>query len=996
MTYIDSPPISNDGNIVLNPRNGYITVDEQAKYQRLLQSLTFQRMDARLLNIANALPQTCRWILKEEKFKMWIARKEIEDNHGFLWIKGKPGSGKSTIMKEAVKMAKRKQSRDIIISYFFNARAPGHLEKSSVGVYRSLVHQILQACPHLQGRFTEMFAAKDREDFDDNWTPTELQGFLTDIVESLEDCPLNVFIDALDEGDENDARQLIAFLEELSLRAVTCGTLLRICLSSRHYPHISIQKGLSLVMEHQDGQRDDIDMYVRLRLIGDEGHEMEELRDEVCQKSSRVFLWVVLVIPILNKSYDRGEVAAMKTRLKEIPDSLDGLFAEILARNAEDIDSSVLLLQWVLFSMRPLSPVELYHAIQSGLTSSPIEGATTLSEETLDRYLINCSRGLTEVTRTKPPLVQFIHETVRDFLIRENGLTKIDPGLAGNIKGISHERLHTACLRYFDQCLSLNQNYQGESVPECDQAADVQRKFPFSEYAVSCMFSHADVAEASGIRHREFLRRFHGNGSNDLLKWIQFRNTFQRYRVRKYTMEVHLLYILAEQNLANLGKVLIDDKVDVDARGERYGNALQAACVGGHEQMTKLLVESGASINVVGGEHEYALCAAVHGKHESIMRLLLRTGILPPVKALEKRLFMTIARGYLSGVEVLIDAGATTSCANNRQETPLYLASKKSKLLVIDLLIRRGANVNAQGGEYGNALQAALAGGHEQVVRLLIEKGADVNAQGGYYGNALQTASARGHEQVARLLVEKGADVNAQRGYYGNALQTASARGHEQVDRLLIEKGADVNAQGGYYGNALQTASARGHEQVARLLVEKGADVNAQRGYYGNALQTASARGHEQVVRLLIEKGADVNAQGGEYGNALQAALAGGHEQVARLLIEKGADVNTQGGYYGNVLQAALAGGHEQVARLLVEKGANFNAQGGYYGNTLQAASARGYEQVARLLIEKGANVNAQGGYYGNALQAALVRDHEQVARLLIEKEANVNTQGGK
>jgi ankyrin repeat protein len=834
-------------------------------------------MDARLLNITNALPQTCRWVFKEEKFKMWIARKEIEDNHGFLWIKGKPGSGKSTIMKEAVKMTKRKQSRDIIISYFFNARASGHLEKSIVGMYRSLVHQILQACPHLQGRFTEMFAAKDREGFVDNWTPTELQGFLTDIVESLGDCPLNVFIDALDEGDENDVRQLIAFLDELSLRAVTCGTSLRICLSSRHYPHISIRKGLSLVMEHQDGQRDDIHMYVRLRLIGDEGRRMEGLRDKVCQKSSRVFLWVVLVIPMLNKLYDRGQVAAMETRLKEVPDSLDGLFAEILARNAEDIDSSVLLLQWVLFSMRPLSRVELYLAIQSGLTSSPIEGATTLSEETLDRYLLNCSRGLTEVTRTNPPLVQFIHETVRDFLIRENGLTKIDPGLAGNVKGISHERLHTACLRYFDQCLSLNQNYQGESVPECDQAADVQRKFPFSEYAVSYMFSHADVAEGSGIRHQEFLRRFQGNGSNDLLKWIQSRNTFQRHRVRKYTMEVHLLYILAEQNLTNLGKVLIDDKVDVDARGERYGNALQAACVGGHEQMTKLLVESGASINAVGGEHEYALCAAIHGKHESIVRLLLRTGILPPVKALEKRLFMTIARGYLSGVEVLIDAGATTSCTNNRQEPPLYLASKKSKLSVIDLLIRRGADVNAQGGFYGNALQAALAGGHEQVAQLLIEEGADVNTQGGFYGNALQAVSVKGHEQVARLLIEKGADVNAQGGFYGNALQAASARGHEQVARLLIEKGADVNAQGGFHGNALQVASAGGHEQVARLLIE-GADINTQGSDHGNALQVASARGHEQVARLLIEKGADVNAQGGEYGNALQAASAGGHE----------------------------------------------------------------------------------------------------------------------
>jgi ankyrin repeat protein len=625
---------------------------------------------------------------------------------------------------------------------------------------------------------------------------------------------------------------------------------------------------------------------------------------------------------MLNKLYDRGQVAAMESGLEDIPETLDGLFAQILARDAEDIDSSVLLLQWVLFSMRPLSPVELYLAIRSGLASSPVEGATSLDKETLDRNLLHYSRGLTEVTRTKPPVVQFVHETVRDFLVGKNGLQKIDTRLAGNVKGISHEQLHTACLRYFDQCLSFNPDCLGESVPECDQATDVQQKFPFSEYAVGYMFSHGDVAEASGIPHREFLRRFQGNGSHDLLKWIQFRNTFQRHRVRKYTTKVHLLYILAEHNLASLGKSLIDDKVDVNARGERYGNALQAACVGGHEQMTELLIENGARINAEGGEMEYALCAAIHGKHESIIRLLLRRGELPPVKALQKRLFKTIARGFLFGVEILLDALGTTDFTNSRGESPLYVASEKNKLSMANLLIRKGADINAQGGLNKNALQAAAFGGYEQITQLLIEKGADINAQGGKYGTALQTAAYRGDEQVAQLLIEKGADINAQGGPYGNALLTAVAKGQKQVAELLIEKGADVNAQGGVYGNALQEAAARGNEQMAQLLIEKGADVNAQGGVYGNALQEAAARGNEQMAQLLIEKGADVNAQGGVYGTALQTAAYHGGEQVAQLLIEKGADINAQGGHYGNALQAAKANGDERMAQLLVEKGA--------------------------------------------------------------------------
>lgn len=34
------------------------------------------------------------------------------------------------------------------------------------------------------------------------------------------------------------------------------------------------------------------------------------------------------------------------------------------------------------------------------------------------RYLLNCSRDLVELTRAEPPVIQFIHETVRDFLTR--------------------------------------------------------------------------------------------------------------------------------------------------------------------------------------------------------------------------------------------------------------------------------------------------------------------------------------------------------------------------------------------------------------------------------------------------------------------------------------------------------------------------------------------------------------------------------------------------
>jgi hypothetical protein len=62
-----------------------------------------------------------------------------------LWIKGKPGSGKSTLMKEAYRRAGQQPQAvsPIIAAFFFNARGSS-LEKSPLGLFRSVLHHILQ------------------------------------------------------------------------------------------------------------------------------------------------------------------------------------------------------------------------------------------------------------------------------------------------------------------------------------------------------------------------------------------------------------------------------------------------------------------------------------------------------------------------------------------------------------------------------------------------------------------------------------------------------------------------------------------------------------------------------------------------------------------------------------------------------------------------------------------------------------------------------------
>jgi len=129
----------------------------------------------------------------------------------------------------------------------------------------------------------------------------------------------------------------------------------------------------------------------------------------------------------------------------------------------------------------------------------------------------------------------------------------------------------------------------------------------------------------------------------------------------------------------------------VNAQGGPYGNALQAASLGGYEKIVELLLNQGADVNAQGGHYSSALQAASYGGHEKI----------------------------------------------------------------VELLLNDGADANTQGGEYGNALQAASYGGYEKIVELLLNRGADVNAQGGPYGNALQAASSQGHEKIVKLLLNR-------------------------------------------------------------------------------------------------------------------------------------------------------------------------------------------------------------------------------------------------
>ncbi|PNP56205.1 hypothetical protein THARTR1_03730 [Trichoderma harzianum] len=778
------------------------------------QSLSFRDLDARLQNISPVQPGTCEWFFETSQFLDWYDG--TKHGHEFLWIKGNPGTGKSTLVKRIFEYCQTKQDY-VIAAYFFNARGA-----------------------------------------------------------ELEKTPL----DALDECIERDVQKVAEFLQRLSTNAIDAGNTLKICLSSRHYPFVRFEEYQELVLETEKQHDEDIVKYISSKLT----RKDEEIEEELRKKSSGIFMWVVLVITMLNSAYEDGKIEVMKPMLDKIPAKLEQVFAVLLDNNNPDKDETILILQCVLFAKRPLTPEEIYFAIIAG-TNSKVLGIwdpLRITPDIIRRRIISSSRGLVEIRKGQAETsegyetsegeketVHFIHGSVNDFLLRNGRLQSLDPGLIPDPVAKSHERLKDCCLSYLMMESLEPQNVGG-----------MKSDFPFLEYASRYLFDHAE--EATSVGQAELLH-------DDVFKRVeQFHSYFVDYG--QDGAPLNLLQTLAARNLPKCVGILVDRGADINAKGIPCGTALEAAIEFESEETVKTLLRKGAKIDVRGD---------------------------PNGQTTLHRAFEKGNRGILA---MLIDRGATLSTLERIFEgSVLHHAAETGDKDIIAMVLDKGANVNAL-GPFGNALCTAASDGHKDIVEMLIEKGANIHTRG-LIGSPLACAALEGHMEVVKLLLEKGANIHT-RGFIGSPLACAAFEGHMEVAKLLLEKGANIHTRG-LFGSPLICAILDGNVEVVKLLLEKGANTNAGSGLFGDALHIAVAKGEREIVEMLLKNGADVNARGliGLTYLGLKSTIE--TMEIPKILLEERFKVKPWGKFYGTALQAAVATREgEEMVQLLLDKGA--------------------------------------------------------------------------
>ncbi|KAK4175311.1 ankyrin-3 [Triangularia setosa] len=718
----------------------------QKRRDGIWASLRFETLDSRLSSIKESHSQTCHWLLSHDDYLAWLNPQLLIEHHGFLWIKGNPGSGKSTIMKFAYKdQAENGLVNRLVIPFFFNARGDA-LENSAAGMYRALLYHCLQAVPELRQIFEQPpphIASQLDILYEDvikqrpvSWKIDILRELLQLTIAKLSDQhEVIFFVDALDECRSSEMKAMVEYFERLGNIAFDNHKRLKFCFSSRHYPHIDIKHRREMVLEDQDGHEQDISTYIDNKLQIGNDQTAQNIKNGVRTKARGIFMWVVLVVTMLGDTFGEGEMWRMEEQLKALPSELSELFKEIIYRDDKGLRKLQLCVQWLLFSQRQLTLLEFYFALLAEISpDDPVKWSRAhVSISDMARFLVSASKGLAEAPNWKEwladtrgqmrePRVQFIHESVREYF-RKDGFIHlwIDPGLTNETFEIrSHLRLHNCCHRYLR---SLSRHIRRFSSFD-------SRDWVLAGYIVSGGLQHAEEAAARGGLQRESLTEFcddllilshYSDGNKLITKKLWYNVSEPRFETES------LVCILARFNYPYLLEIML--QIESSERRHlsgRYKEPMFSSSrmnSGVPERLRSLEDEEAPTV-----ENSPLHVATRYGR-ENIMGVLLNSGISVDTKSLNKvtALQVAISDGLQSKVHLLVERGADLELRNEMGCTPILLAAMYGMDTAVQCLLEKGANIDASDSTGRTPLGAAAASGYVSTVILLVSNGASIN-----------------------------------------------------------------------------------------------------------------------------------------------------------------------------------------------------------------------------------------------------------------------------
>ncbi|CAH0058287.1 unnamed protein product [Clonostachys solani] len=338
----------------LKPKGAWARAYEGGVRARVLHRLTFRNMEDRERQIPEADDGTFGWVFRDPAIhdKPWSSFRDFLrwPTSKIYWITGKPGSGKSALMKHIRQSLETRNllrywsgGRNVLQARFYFCNSGESMQMSIEGLLQSLLLDCLRPIPSsiiqrvLPARW-EVACLFDQDDVPWSWEEL-LDALRTLLMDVYAHQKFFFLIDGLDEylGEQP---QLIDLIMELAEETNN----LKLCVSSRRWPHFhdAFMGRPHLVLE--DLTDADIGHYIEAKfeessafcqLRQRQPENFERLMRDTSHKAEGCFLWAQLAIKYLTDALSNGD------RMGDLENRLGDLFPGDIERILEKIIESL-------------------------------------------------------------------------------------------------------------------------------------------------------------------------------------------------------------------------------------------------------------------------------------------------------------------------------------------------------------------------------------------------------------------------------------------------------------------------------------------------------------------------------------------------------------------------------------------------------------------------------------------------------------------------------
>ncbi|KAI1124366.1 ankyrin repeat-containing domain protein [Nemania abortiva] len=359
-----------------------------------------------------------------------------------------------------------------------------------------------------------------------------------------------------------------------------------------------------------------------------------------------------------------------------------------------------------------------------------------------DQYLSSESYGV----------VQFIHQSVKDFLVEKNYLAtlEIKASERSSLLGRGHFHLARSCIRYLCcktvvnteleyqvEDRAINYDYQEPPTVNVDVrpcTSSVEHRLPLIQYALSEWHRHLWIAQQAGAEPQlllGLLRHFYLDDGfsypDSLIELCRFLSVPCLISKRSTILHIMAAYGLEKPATVSLQSA----EVDLNAEDSNRKTAIEVAIQYRRIEVVKVLIDYHAMdgnhnphVNV--GASQNLVILTRHGRDEAIIPPQRRVSRMPLLGYIASNGTRQIMELVISHLDKEINQSS-----NLQDNTPLMLAILWGNNDIVDFLLTLNAlDVNAQDLCGRTALAIAIRGYKYPAVKMLLQHPRiDVNCQ---------------------------------------------------------------------------------------------------------------------------------------------------------------------------------------------------------------------------------------------------------------------------